>query len=593
MLPKASKPLTAIRYSVVSLLLLLSKLHAQIIINGTHTITVSNSQTININEAISGDSNSTLNIFGHGRVDLHTQSNDYWGKVVIRGAEFRTTRTGTMVNPRSITVENGGVFIMDNNGGSEVNHLSESSEIILAGGTVRMIGRSTGGSGNSGEDFGSLIFSRGANIIDIQNINSGVHTDLTPVTGFHRKGLSTLNLIGNVDYAASNQANRVSFRSKNWSAEGGLDRGGVIAWATVEGKDWATRVEVGATNFLLPYTSYWTGAQDTWITADNVQLLSSEVLTDNRRINSLKIGSIYLNIGKYTLDIDSGGLLSIGSYTRISGTGTITVGAPNRPLYAHVYSDKLILEGETAFSGDFDLVKTGPGSLELDSDATHKLGAITIHQGALRLLKGSLSVSDDIVVGDGSGQDLFELAAQSDNRIIKTGGRIPSMTLHGNPHGPATDEAILRFNGNSRQGLTALTIQDRGTIDFIGANKSAPNILYLDQLHFSDTNAQLIIRNWDDQADYLLVKRNWGNTNVPPILSQIYFEGYGPAKWHWHDLGSSYDGYWQITPLPEPTTYGVILGAVGLTLVVWRKRRRSGKTKGSVQNPDWVRTQGV
>jgi len=454
-----------------------------------------------------------------------------------------------------------------------------------------MIGRSTGGSGNSGEDFGSLTLVSGANVIDIQNINTGIHTDLTPVINFNRQGTSTINLIGNVDYAASNQANRVSLRFENWSAEGGMDKEGIIPWATVGGKDWATRVKVGDIHFLLAYTSssYWTGAQDSWLTQDNVHLLSNSILTDNRRINSLKISDTDLNLSGHALRIDSAALLSVGATSRFSGSGMITTPAP---LYVHVYGDKLSLEDEVAFTGNaLPLTKAGPGTLELNSDATHKLGAVVVWEGAIRLLKGVLSVSEDIVVGDGSGQDLFELAAQSDNRIVKVGGGFPSMTLHGNPYGPATDEAIFRFNGDNRQGLTALTIQDRGTIDFIGANKSAPNILYLDQLHFSDTDARLIIRNWDDQADYLLVSRTWGNTNVPPILNQIYFEGYGPAKWHWHDLGSDYDGYWQITPLPEPSTYGAILGAVGLTLVVWRKRRRSGKTKDSVQNPDWVRTQ--
>jgi len=567
---------TAIRSRFTLLcLLLLSNIHAQIIINDTYTITVSNAQTININEEISGDWNAVLNLFGHGRVNLHTQSNSYYGRVVIRGTEFRMTRTGTVTNLRSISVENGGVFIMDNSGGSEVNHLSDTSDIFLSGGILRMIGRSTGGSGNSGEDFGELTLASGANVIDIQNINTGIHTDLTPVIGFNRKGTSTINLIGNVDYAASNQANRVSLRFKNWSAEGYMDRGGIIPWATVEGKNWATRMEVGTTHFLLAYTSYWTGSQDSWITADNVQLASSSILTKNRQINSLKINDADLNLGGYELRIDAGALLSVGTTSGFSGSGMI-ITLSDLPFYIHVYSDTLTFEDEASLTGNGNLVKTGPGSLELDSDGTHKLGAVTIHQGAIRLLKGVLAVADDIIVGDGSGRDLFELAAQSDNRIAKTGSGLPSMTLHGTPYGPATDGAILRFNGASRQALAALNVQDRGTLEFLGSTKSAPNILYLDQLFFSDANARLTIRNWNDQADYLLVGRAWGDANVPPILNRIIFEGYGPAKWHWHDL-QGYGDYWQITPLPEPATYGAILAAVGLGLVVWRKRQRKAE----------------
>jgi len=582
--PKISlKPLTTIQISFALLcLLFLSGTQAQIMpllhVDGTHTITVSNAQTIDINEAISGDADSILNIVGYGRVDLHAHSNNYLGKVVIRGAEFRTTWTGRMVDPQSITVENGGVFIMDNNGGDEINHLSEDSDIILSGGTVRMIGRSTGGAGNSGEDFGSLILQSGANVVDIQNIHVGVHTDLTPVKGFHRKGISTLNLIGNVKYVSSNQLNRVSLRSPNWTAEGGLDRGGIVPWATVEGADWATRIKVGTTDYLLALTIYRTSTQTTWRIAHNVHLSRNDSLTGSRVINSLKIGNANLNLGGYTLTIDAGGLLSVGTDARLSGPGTVIVGAADRPLYIHVYGDTLSLEDETVFAGSSDLVKTGPGTLELESNTTHELGNIIIHQGAIKLLKGAVSVSGDIIVGDGAGQDLFELAAQSDNRITKTGGGLPSMTLHGNPYGPATDEAILRFNGNSRQALAELNIRNRGTLDFLGSTKATPNILYLDQLNFSDTNARLIIRNWNDQADYLLVRKIWGDANVAPILNQIHFEGYGPAKWHWHDLGSSYSDYWQITPLPEPATTSAILGAVGVAFVAWRKRKMHRKS---------------
>jgi len=243
-------------------------------------------------------------------------------------------------------------------------------------------------------------------------------------------------------------------------------------------------------------------------------------------------------------------------------------------LYIHSYGDTLTLEDKVAFSGSRHLVKTGPGALELDSEATHEVGGVWIYQGVIRLLKGLFSVSDEIIIGDGAGTDRFEIAANLDNPVVKTGGGFPEITLHGNPYGPAADEAVLRFNGNTRQQLSKLHILDRGTVDFIGNNKAAPNILYLDQLTFNDANARLTIRSWNDQADYLLVRKIWGDANVPPILNRIYFEGYGPSRWEPHYL-NGYDDYWQVTPFPESSTYGAILGGVGLGLWGWRKRKRA------------------
>jgi len=53
------------------------------------------------------------------------------------------------------------------------------------------------------------------------------------------------------------------------------------------------------------------------------------------------------------------------------------------------------------------------------------------------------------------------------------------------------------------------------------------------------------------------------------VLERIEFEGYGPAMFRDWD-----SNYFQITPAPEPATYGAIVGAVGIGLVVWRKKKR-------------------
>ncbi len=105
---------------------------------------------------------------------------------------------------------------------------------------------------------------------------------------------------------------------------------------------------------------------------------------------------------------------------------------------------------------------------------------------------------------------------------------------------------------------------------FGGGNVCTPAYLYLDDLLIAG-GSTLLIKNWIEFTTFLLVKNT--STNVTPELGRIQFEGYGEAA-----TWLPYDSTWSmIAPVPEPSTYGAILLAAGLGLVVYR-RRRSAKT---------------
>jgi len=579
------RPQTAVSHLAVAALLVAfvfalaftaSRAQAQLVIVGVHTIEVDEGEVVALTQSVSGDATSVLNIVGAGRVDLSAASPNFLGTVFIRGAEFRLHGAGRMNGPNNaFIVENGGTLTFDTTGTNDVDHLSNTGNVTLSAGTIRALGTTQG---TWGEDFGVLSLTGGANTIHIQkNGNTGAN-HLQPTNLLHG-GTATLNLTGNAPYGLHTTENvRIRVRAALPSTSFVIN--GILPWASVEGADWVSPVAQGNSYWLVPLASYHTDSPSTWAEAHNVRVTGNAIsLGGILTINSLKLEGTNVGLNTpTTLALNSGGLLTTGAISYITGNGTIRTSA-NRPLYAHIYSSRLILENGARFAGNIDLVKTGPGTLELDGEATHQLGTVTINEGAIRLSKGIISTRGDIVVGDGSGRDLFELAAQSNNRIVRLRIGLPTMTLHGNPYGPASDEAILRFGslGNIRQALATLTIRDRGTLDFGSGGTLLPNILYLDQLALNDTGAILTIRNWVDRAGYLLVRRTWGNANVPPILSQIHFEGYGPARWEPHDL-NGFDDYWQITPFPEPATYGAILGVVGLGLWRWRKRKRATAT---------------
>jgi len=536
---------------------------AQLIITGTHTIEVDEGEEETINGPVSGNAQAVLNIIGAGRANLSIGSDNFLGRFIVRGAELRLHKEGRAYRA-SYVITNGGVLFMDKvNDQMPFDYLHNTEvSMSLFSGSIKFTTK-------QGETWGALSLLGGANTIDIQRSDAHLYANLGANVSFFHNGTATLNQIGNRDYSSGVSNETIQFHYTTSSPDYAI--GGIIPWSTVNGSNWSRSVVNGNFYFLVSFTNYATDTQWTWGTSHNVSLGGNDMLTDDRTINSLRIvNSGSLNLVGYTLTIDSGGLLSTGADDLIKGIGNVVT---NRPLFLHVYGNRLRIEDKASFKGNIHLIKTGQGALELDSDATHEFAGVTINQGIIRLLKGFFSLTGIITVGDSAGIDMFEIGPNLDNPIVKTSGGFPEMTLRGNPYGPSTDAAILRFNGNTRQQLAKLHIQDRGMIDFIGANKAAPNILYLDQLTFSDANARLTIRNWNDQADYLLVRKIWGDANVPAILSRIYFEGYGPAKWHWHDLGSGYGDYWQITPFPEPSTYGAILGAIGMGLWIWRKQR--------------------
>jgi len=127
-------------------------------------------------------------------------------------------------------------------------------------------------------------------------------------------------------------------------------------------------------------------------------------------------------------------------------------------------------------------------------------------------------------------------------------------------------------NKNMDTRFHSVIIEHSGTISFghagthIGIRK-----LYLDELVIH-AGGNLRIVEWSPGRDSILVSKKMSRESLDAMLSQISFNGYPPGKTH---LRSYDQDYWTIYGTPEPETYGAILGAVGLGLAVWRKRRRA------------------
>jgi len=308
----------------------------------------------------------------------------------------------------------------------------------------------------------------------------------------------------------------------------------------------------------------------------------------NQTINSLNLQGNLSMGGNLTLS--SGGLLGTGAPRTISGSGSIMTGGI-LPLYIHTQNNLTFSDTARINVGSStDVVKTLGGSLIFNNSATtiHQTRDLYIYQGTVELRQGGLQVRR-IIIGDGAGTDKLILPGGVWHPIRGHDVELPSITLRGTPYDPrgpeySGDQAILQLGGNgpygagTKQRLAELRIEGRGTIDWRGGEVGKANILWIDSLSFSSTSDILFIRNWYEYEDLFLVKKIHNGVKFNDLrLNQIVFEGYQDYFTTWKDYDAD---YWQIYPFgnrpaPEPSTYGAILGTIGIGLWTWRRRAAS------------------
>jgi len=83
----------------------------------------------------------------------------------------------------------------------------------------------------------------------------------------------------------------------------------------------------------------------------------------------------------------------------------------------------------------------------------------------------------------------------------------------------------------------------------------------------------LLVKEWLDGRDRLLVRKD--SAHVRDSLTRIEFENHDTRTVNLRDYDTD---YWEIYALvPEPSTYGAILGSIGLVVVQWRRGYRCQK----------------
>jgi len=230
-----------------------------------------------------------------------------------------------------------------------------------------------------------------------------------------------------------------------------------------------------------------------------------------------------------------------------------------------------------------------PGSLYIDSniaDSSHSVGVRLSGKNGILVFEGHQSntfTGDVDISGSNTILYLNKLSgavAIQGNTFINHG----KLVFHRSQQLSKTSKITLSNNAHLKyiplnyysisNTLKELAIENGGLIDFDHTIEGTRNYNYnnyyitLDDLIINNRGL-LTIKGWKAERDFILVRKN--SQHLADALTKMDFEGYNSANIHLRNYNSD---YWQISALPEPATYGALLGAASLGLWAWRRRKR-------------------
>lgn len=385
----------------------------------------------------------------------------------------------------------------------------------------------------------------------------------------------------------SNSDNRWS-RSQNWSGNNRPDNSNEIAQF---GTGNQLNPELNANNLTVRGIRFSAGAGSYNVDDDNNARTLRIGNNTSSFVENLSANDQAINIATLQFQRDA--------TIRTTGTGELAISSnltgTNRDLTFNTVSDITVTGNIT--TGNGTLTKQGSADLHLsgtntytgttsidagaivlqDSDVFANSGRIDIAGGAsLRLNDlsdtiGRLTGAGTVDFGSGgsltlaSGSSTYAGAfTGSGELVIGAGATLTLGTDFNNANlNLVLAGGTLQLAGYSLS-LGALSVSADSVIDF-GAG-AADSHLAVASLGFDSAGLGLTVQNWADAADYFYSQTGYLQGSAP--LDQVEFQGWDPADTKW----MAYDS--QITPVPEPRTYGAWL-MVGMLSAGWCFRRRA------------------
>jgi fibronectin-binding autotransporter adhesin len=593
-----------------------STLSGTVTLAGATTVGATSGNTLALG-TITG-TNQNLATTGAGNVNLTGAITTGSGTLTV-GTSGTTTMTGAANTYTGTTTVNAGTLVLNKAAGTT----ALAGNLTVNAGTVRLDASNQIANTATVTLLGSATLNLNGQTETLGQLNSASATTTTALGA----GALTLNGPNNTN---SNYAGNLTGTAGSSLTVTGT--GKVYLSGNGSGYAGTTNVASGTLNVSGSNTVLGSGAVNV-STGGNLQLQGGISLANAATINgggtSLN-GAIENFAGNNTLT----GAITLGSASRIqSAAGTLALGG-NVTLGTHTLTmggaGNLTQSG--VISGTGGLTKDGAGTVTLSGANTYS-GATTISAGTLRLgaserignlsavsvatgatfdlngqnetigsLAGSGEVSlgaSTLTAGGNDGSTLFAGTIDGAGTFTKAGAG--TLTIGGDLAfdgtlnlaggalqfdvdnaftGPVTIGAgtVLRLS-DAHLTMGTLNITGNSTIDFAGTASR----LDVTTLNIS-AGVTLTIRNWQDATDYFFAQ-NWigavqDQSGVAP-MNQIAFDTDGSGGTTYSPSVTKWQGYDdQITPVPEPSTYGALLMGAGLAAFGvrrWRRQRRAAR----------------
>ena len=566
------------------------------IISGTGTLTKSGTGTLSLSgtNTYTGATTISAGVLSIQSADALGNASNTSNTTVANGAALQLANNITTTNAGTLALNGTGM------GGSGAlqsvsgNNTWNSNVTLASNATV--FSSTAGNTLTIGNASATNLFTMGGNTVTIDgpgdtwfNSNVGVTGD---TGGLIKNGTGTLTFYGsNTYYTGTTTVNAGSLEL----VVGAFSPG----WYGING---SLTIGTGPSNPALAGTV----KVDIWSNSYANQISPTSAVTINSD-GALSVGAS-TSMGSLTLN---GGQVNIASGQTVTPTGDVTsnansahetslisggaltLGTGNFNV-AHDSSLASDLTISSSIGGSANLNKNGAGTLTLSGSNTYtgatninagtlalgasntlaSTGAVAIASGSTLTLNnytqtigglsgaGTLQLgSGTLIAGNGNASSTFSgaFASGDTGTFEKTGtGTLTLGSGMNLSNGTLVlNGGTLNLNGTSDT-FKSLSVTANSTIDFTGS--SILNILSSVTVA---GGATLTIQDWTYGADYFYSANNPGST----ILGQIVFTGYSPSATHWQ----SFDH--EITPVPEPSTYGAVFMFLGLCGIVWRRRR--------------------